>query len=117
MKPEQKDDNIPIDYSTLNESTGGDESFMEEVLDLYQKDFSEKYQQLQKAIEVKDFTMIRELGHGLKGASANLGLTYLQESASQMELAGEENNIDIAEKMFNLLGQEFQRLKDHLSSR
>jgi len=117
MKPEQKENHIPIDYSVLNESTGGDESFVEEVLELYKEDFSKKYPQLQKAIEVKDFNMIRELGHGLKGSSANLGLPYLQEAASQMELAGKENNIDIAEKALHSLEQEFQRLKDYLTDR
>ena len=115
MKPGQKEIPIPIDYSILNESTGGDESFAGEVLELYQEDFSEKYPRLQKAIKGKDFNMIRELGHGLRGSSANLGLTYLQEAAFQMEMAGKENNIDIAEKALNSLEQEFIRLKDHLS--
>ncbi|TET66084.1 MAG: Hpt domain-containing protein, partial [Candidatus Aminicenantes bacterium] len=76
-----KKDIPPIDYLSALERVGGDKSFLEELLNLYFEDFSEKYGQLQKAIEQKKFDLIHELGHSLKGSSANLSLTFLQETS------------------------------------
>ncbi len=107
----------PIDYASALERVEGDKSFLEELLNLYFEDFSEKYDRLQKAIEQKNFELIRELGHGLKGSSANLSLTFLQETASHMEVAGRERNGEKARKALALLEQEFKKLKDFLSKK
>ncbi len=107
----------PVDYPSVLERIGGDKSFLEELLNLYFEDFSEKYGQLQKAIEQKNFDLIRELGHSLRGSSANLSLTFLQETSSHLEVAGRERNVEKAKKALALLEQEFERLKDFLSKK
>jgi len=112
-----KKDIPAIDYPSALERVGGDESFLKELLDLYLEDFSEKYSQLQKAIEQKKFDLIRELGHSLKGSSANLSLTFLQETSLHLEKAGRERNIEKAKKYLIPLEQEFKRLKDFLSKK
>lgn len=114
MRLGKKESHTPIDYSTLLENTGGDESFIKEVMGIYKKDFSEKRLQLKKAIKEKNFNTIKELGHSLKGASANLYLPFLQKASFQMEIAGKEKDIDKAGEALNLLEQEFQILKNHL---
>ncbi len=110
-----KKDIPPIDYPSVLERIGGDKSFLKELLNLYFEDFSEKYERLQKALEQKNFELIRELGHGLKGSSANLSLTFLQETSRHLEMAGRERNLEKAKKASALLEQEFIRLKDFLS--
>ncbi len=112
-----KKDIPPVDYPSVLERIGGDKSFLGELLNLYFEDFSEKYERLQKAIEQKKFDLIRELGHSLKGSSANLSLTFLQETSSHMEVAGRERNVEKAKKALALLEQEFKRLKDFLSKK
>jgi HPt (histidine-containing phosphotransfer) domain-containing protein len=112
-----KKDIPPIDYPSVLERIGGDLSFLEELLNLYFEDFSEKYEQLQKAIEQKKFNLIHELGHSLRGSSANLSLTFLQETSLHMEVAGRERNVEKAKKALALLEQEFERLKDFLSEK
>ncbi len=107
----------PIDYASALERVEGDKSFLEELLNLYFEDFSEKYQQLQKAIKQKKFNLIYELGHSLRGSSANLSLTFLQETSLHMEVAGRERNVEKAKKALALLEQEFKRLKDFLSKK
>jgi len=109
--------NSPIDFPSVLERIGGDESFLEELLNLYFEDFSEKYNQLQKAVEGKEFNSIRELGHGLKGSSANLSLNFLREASSQMETSGTEMNIEKAKAALALLEKEFKILKDYLSEK
>ncbi len=112
-----KKDISPIDYSSALERVGGDKSFLKELLNLYFEDFSEKYERLQKAIEQKNFDLIRELGHSLRGSSANLSLTFLQETSFHLEVAGRERNVEKAKKALALLEQEFKRLKDFLSKK
>ncbi len=112
-----KKDIPPIDYPSVLERIGGDKSFLKELLNLYFEDFSEKYERLQKALEQKNFDLIRELGHSLKGSSANLSLTFLQETSFHLEKAGKERNAEKAKKALALLEQEFKKLKDFLSKK
>lgn len=112
-----KKDIPPIDYPSVLERIAGDISFLKELLNLYFEDFSEKYERLQRAIEQKNFELIRELGHSLKGSSANLSLTLLQETSSHLEVAGRERNVEKAREALALLEQEFKRLKDFLSKK
>ncbi len=109
--------NTPIAYQSALERVGGDESFLEELLALYFEDFPQKVEQLQMAIEQKNFELIRKLGHGLKGSSSTLSLTFLQEASSQMEIAGGDKDIVKASKALAFLRQEFKRLEDFLSEK
>lgn len=109
--------NTPIAYQSALERLGGDESFLEELLGFYFEDFPKKIEQLQMAIEQKKFDLIRKLGHSLKGSSATLSLTFLQEASFQMEMAGGNKDIVKAHKILAFLRQEFKRLEDFLSEK
>ncbi len=109
--------NTPIAYQFALERVGGDESFLEELLDLYLEDFPQKMEQLQMAIEQKKFELIRKLGHSLKGSSGTLSLTFLQEASFQIEMAGGDKDIVKAHKSLAFLRQEFKRLEDFLSEK
>jgi HPt (histidine-containing phosphotransfer) domain-containing protein len=106
----------PIDREAVLERIGGDEAFLQELLDIYVEDFMEKYGLLQQAIAETDFKNIQEIGHSLKGASGNLSLNGLHETAYGMELAGRDHNIEQAKFLFVRLKEEFNKLKDFLPS-
>ncbi len=108
--------NSPIDLSSVMERIGGDECFLQELIEIYIGDFVEKYSQLNQAIQQGDFGIIKEIAHSLKGASGNLSLTDLQETCYNLELSGKEKNIVQAKQSFLRLGEEFGRLKDLLPS-
>ncbi|UCE21047.1 MAG: Hpt domain-containing protein [Candidatus Aminicenantes bacterium] len=112
-----KKDISPIDFSSLLERVGGDKSLLKELLDLYLEEFSEKHAQLRAAIQQNKFDLILELGHNLKGSSANLSLIFLQDASFQMETAGREGDIEKAKKALSLLEEEFKKLRDFLSSK
>ncbi len=116
-KKYQKKDISPIDYPSVLERIGGDESFLEELLNIYIEDFSKKCSQLKEAIEQKEFDLIHEIGHSLKGSSANLSLTLHHQASSQMETAGKERNIDEASIALDLLEKEFKRIKEFLTKK
>lgn len=107
---------LPIDYSEVLERIGGDELFLQELLKIYFEEFDKKRTLLAEAIEQGNFTLIQELGHSLKGASANLSLTSLQKASFSLEMAGREKKIDQAQTAFSSLEAEFQRLKDYLDT-
>jgi HPt (histidine-containing phosphotransfer) domain-containing protein len=109
--------NSPIDYPSALARIGDDESFLVELLDLYKMDFKTKIEGLQKAIDQEDFVAMQELGHSLKGSSANLSLPYLQQAALDMESAGRDKNLDKARGALGSLGQEFQNLREFLSAK
>ena len=114
---EETQENLPIDYPTALARIGNDESFLNELLELYLMDFEAKQQELRTAIEGMDFISVQELGHSLKGSSANLSLTYLQKAAYEIELAGKNRDIDKVKWAHEELLQAFQGLKSHLATK
>lgn len=113
-KPEQRGINSPIDFSSALERTGGDESFLKGLIDIYVEDFRKMHPQLQKAIKEEDFDKIYKLGHSLLGTSATLRLKPLQEASLQLGLAGREGDLRKATKSFSIINNEFKRLQDFL---
>ncbi len=104
----------PIDFPTVLDRIGGDTSFLKDLLDLYFQEFSEKRHLLEEALARGDSTKIQEVGHSLKGASANLSLAPLQGLAMTIERAGREKDLENARKAIGALGTEFQKLKEFL---
>jgi len=106
-----------MNYRDALERIGGDEPFLEELLNLYLDDFVAKSVRIQNAIDQQNFRQIEELGHGLKGASAILSLGPLEKASFELEMAGHERDIQKAREIPSLLKQEVERLKDFLAKR
>jgi len=83
-------------YSEALERMDGDKGFLDELVDIYYTDVSQRLDALHKAIEMKDFEVIRHEAHTLKGASANLSLESLREISAQLEVAGHESDLEKA---------------------
>lgn len=113
--PKNTDQNIPIDLNQVMKRLDHDKDFFYELLNIYREEFPAKIQELEKSIAEKKFKLIQEIGHFLKGSSANLGLTYLQEESSKMEQAGKEKDIHKAEKAFKNLNKEFDDLNKYIT--
>ncbi|MGB4704026.1 MAG: Hpt domain-containing protein [Candidatus Saccharicenans sp.] len=107
---------LPIDRKEALERIGGDESFLQELLNIYSEEFEKKFAELKQAVEAKDFRTIREAGHYLKGASANLSLPALREASWKMEMAGANSDLEAAREALSLLQKEYQRLQDFLKA-
>jgi len=106
----------PIDVPSALERIGGEKDFLDELLDLYSSEFSKYFKKLQDAIHNKNFLSIQEVGHTLKGSSANLSLPGLQEASLQMEMAGKRKNSKKAKEALHLLDKEIRKLKDHIKN-
>lgn len=108
---------IPIDLTSALERTGGEVDFLEELLDMFIEDFKEKYTALKAAVKQKDAVQVQKLAHSLKGSSASLGLTALQETFLKLETAGRKHDLFNAEKKLDLLLIQFNQLKTYLKNR
>lgn len=109
-------DTIPIDLPSVMERIGGDETFLQDLIDIFVEDFIEKYTKLKHAIEENDFKAIKEIGHSLKGSSGNLSLNGLLDTSSNIERSGNEKDIEEAKALFIQLNREFEKLKNYLPS-
>ncbi|MBN1222823.1 MAG: Hpt domain-containing protein [Candidatus Aminicenantes bacterium] len=116
MNQNELQGNSPIDYPSALARIGNDASFLSELLDLFIMDFEAKYDQLSGAISDEDFSAIQDLGHSIKGASANLSLPFIQEASFAMESAGKDKDIQRAKESFIKLEKEFTNLKSFIAS-
>ena len=108
---------IPIDLASALERTGGEMDFLEELVDMFIGDFEKKHEALKDAVKHKNAAQVQELAHSLKGSSANLGLTPLQETFFQLETAGRNNNLLDIDKKIDLLQNQFNELKTFWENR
>jgi CheY-like chemotaxis protein len=107
---------LPIDLPSVMERIGGDETFLQELIDIYIEDFIEKYAKLKHAIELNDFKAIKEIGHSLRGSSGNLSLSGLHSTSTNIEHSGNEEDIEQVRLLFIQLNKEFEKLKNFLPS-
>jgi len=105
----------PVDEASALERIGHDRSFLRELLEMYIEDFKVKFAELKKAIEETNFSGIQELGHYLKGSSANLGMEPLRELFYKIEFCGREQDPQQAQQYISKLQHEFDRLLEYFA--
>ena len=105
----------PIDMETALERTGDDKEFLFDLIEIFMEDFDPKVAELKSAVNDQDFTSIQEIGHYLKGSSANLSLMQIRETSYQIEIAGKENDLEKARENLELLGKEYIYFKDYFA--
>jgi HPt (histidine-containing phosphotransfer) domain-containing protein len=96
------------------ERVGGDVEFLEELLALYEKEYRIRSAQLKKALAGGNFKSVHEIGHTLKGSSANLSLPGLRDAALSVEMAGKAADADAARLALEALEREHRRFREFL---
>lgn len=111
--------NFVINWEHLHHLSDGNEEFELELLQTFVEDTQRHLQALESAIVHQDTLRLEHEAHHIKGSSANLGLTAMQATATQLEKCACQAHIPIeaalalvAELQRSLTGvQEF--LADH----
>lgn len=112
--------NNKIDTSRLNmlaEYCSADEDPVEVVMQFmttYLDYFPEEFAKLKAAVYCRDFTLIRETAHGLKGSNANIGATALQKLFLEVEIKARNNSIDGIEKLLKEAEEYFSELSEQI---
>ena len=86
------------------------------IIEIFLTDSESRLIGLNKAILESNATEIRELAHGFKGSSSNLGADKLSEISSTMESMGRDNNLSNIEAVNTELNTEYQFVKEYFNS-
>ncbi len=101
----------PFNMTHLDDITGGDAEFKQELLKLFFKDAREKLSSMRKAIEEGDATALEKAAHAVKGAAKNLGAERFGELARGLEMKGASSFLEGAQDVLFELEAEFQQMK------
>ncbi len=96
--------------------TGGDKELLEELLNLFLKNFPDQLQALKQALQYNDIEQIAHQAHTIKGSSANMGAYALKNAALSMETAGKNNDPILAQAALNQLYSEFNKFQMFISN-
>ena len=103
-----------IDQNRLVDMLGDDKDMHIEMLNLFLETILPLASHLQAAIDEHNFTEIKALGHQIKGASANLGISVLAVIGEQMESAGKESDIKRAMNLHTALTAGLEKFQQDL---
>jgi HPt (histidine-containing phosphotransfer) domain-containing protein len=77
----------PIDWEGLREQCAGDEALVQEVVELYRREWRALLRDVQQAVEAVDLPTVKRFAHRLKGALLSLAAKPAAESAQRLEVA------------------------------
>jgi HPt (histidine-containing phosphotransfer) domain-containing protein len=104
-----------FDWDGLLYRLMGDEDLAKEIIDDFLKQIPDNLIAVKNALNKKDMMLVKREAHIIKGASGNVGALILQEIAEQIEIAGEEENLDKAILLFTELDTQLEVLKNKLA--
>jgi len=97
-----------FDKEGLLKNLGGDESIMEELIEVFIDDVKVRLEKLEPMIEEKNMKEINEIAHSIKGAADNIKAHNIREIAFDLEKSADRGEGDM-EVMFEELKKEFNK--------
>lgn len=71
--------------SYLSETMGGNKKLIKEIMDVFLKQAPEELSTLNKAMEKKDYVMIKNVAHTMKSSASIMGISALTNILKEME--------------------------------
>jgi HPt (histidine-containing phosphotransfer) domain-containing protein len=94
VTPAESDDAIDREtYARLLDMTGGDQAFVDELVDTYLVDAAEQLAALDAAVALADAAALTRPAHSLRSSSLNVGALSLGELCRELELQGRTGEI------------------------
>ena len=106
----------PIDYDRIEDATGGDREFLQELVDIFLTDAAERVAELKDALSKGEAEDFGRTAHKLKGSSANMGAVGLSDIAKDMEAMGRARSLDSADTLIESLQEELGRVRESLQA-
>lgn len=94
---------LSIDWEHLHQICDGNEEFEFELLQTFVEDTQVHLAAAEKALDSRNLSKLEQEAHHIKGASANLGITTMQEAASKLELQAAQNQLREASELLGSL--------------
>ncbi|MFT3709609.1 MAG: Hpt domain-containing protein [Archangium sp.] len=100
----------PLDWNALRENCAGDESLVNEVLELFRQEAEALLADVRVAVAAQDALTIKRTAHRLKGALVSLGARPSVDAARALEMAGTSGDLAGCSALFTKLEHELGRL-------
>lgn len=97
-KPELKPDQV--DWENAFDTVGGDRQLLGELIQVFLNDQAQLLANIENAIKRQDVKELRLTAHTIKGALTHLGGRESAKLAAELELMGQQENMENAELMF-----------------
>lgn len=99
--------------------SGGDETFIREMVDLFREQVNEYKQHMPELLQKKDYDNLSKMAHKAKSSVAVMGMTHIAEQLKDLEiLAHKGEEVDRYESLVNEFLQQsdlaLQELEDSL---
>ncbi len=104
-------------FDALYESTGGDPSFLDELMEAYFADAPQLFAALHDNLASGNAGEFRRAAHSLKSNSANFGATRLAAMAKEMEDMGKGGDLTGAETKIPAAEAEYEQVKAALEQK
>jgi two-component system sensor histidine kinase/response regulator len=105
----------PIDLARLNEITGGDPAFAQELIDTFISSCEAQLVEIRDAIGAADYQSLARSAHKLKGACANIHAEEMRRVVARLESAALTTTAADLHDCDAQLQQAFARAKEFLS--
>ena len=92
-----------VDIIRIQETSDGDHEFEVELIEMYIEDAQLHVDSLATALETSDVAELKTVSHTLKGSSANIGATGMQQCALEIEHAASQGDMSLAKNMLERL--------------
>ncbi len=101
-----------IDMKEVMERVQDDRELLIELLQIFSDDYVQKKKMLDEAVIKNDFDQVRNIAHGLKGASGNISAKKLRISFADLGQMAKDRNFSKAKETLDLIDRQFNELKD-----
>jgi PAS domain S-box-containing protein len=106
----------PIDWSYLQQISGGNKNFEQELLQMFVQMSAPRLESLRTAIANQDFEQIEKVAHYIKGSSTSSGIRSLEALTSELEHQGRSQTLHEADRLLANVEDEFRRIQQIISS-
>jgi HPt (histidine-containing phosphotransfer) domain-containing protein len=117
MNLDTDDQPLQIDWERLSQISDDDEEFQLELLNMLAADITEQIVIIGNVIEQKNSKELQEIGHYLKGATANVGVKSIASIAHQIEEAGRAEQFELAAAYLTALSGQQNQLLAYLDTK
>ncbi|MCT7967546.1 Hpt domain-containing protein [Laspinema sp. D1] len=106
---------MAVNLERLQEISGGDREFERELLQAFVEDAWVSLNLLKNFLALNDYSAFSSQAHQLKGSSANMGITVIQNIALELDTKGQQQNIHGTEPDLENIEKILNELEDYLS--
>ena len=103
-----------VDLNEVMERVQDDKELLLELFEIFDKDYTEKVQTLKSAVSEKNFEVIKDVIHSIKGAAGNISAKIVHGACANMEQLCAKQDIAAIEAAVPILDGYFKDLQSRV---